>query len=160
MSDHNNDVEVETLTVGPTDFLVMEFPGNKFNGDILGDLRELVEAGTIRIIDLVVVSKSIHDSVSIMELQELGAEASDVLAGLQATINQLITRDDINSIAAKLANNSTAALLLYENSWAVKTMKALVEADGRVLAYQRIPHELMIEAINDVAALRLASVQG
>jgi hypothetical protein len=143
-------------SVGPVDFLVLEFQGNNFNGDIMRNLIELVAAGTIRIIDLVVVTKSMYGSVSTMEMQELVGDASDALAPLQATINEMITRDDLSAIAEELANNTTAAVLLYENLWAVKTMKSMIEANGRLLAFQRIPHQVVVEALQDIAAMRIA----
>jgi hypothetical protein len=69
----------------------------------------------------------------------------------------MITRDDINAIVDELANNTTAAVLVYENLWAVKTMQAMLDADGRMLAFQRIPHQVVVEALMDIAAMRVAA---
>ncbi len=149
--------QAETTTVGPVDFLALEFPGNRFNGEIMRNLYELVAAGTIRIIDLVVVTKSQVGSVATMELHEVGGEASAVLAPLQATVSEIITRDDINAIVNELTTTTTAAILVYENLWAVKTMQAMLDADGRMLAFQRIPHQVIVEALQDVAAMRVAA---
>jgi len=157
MTDQKNGNAMEAATIGPVDFLVLEFQGNHFNGDIMRSLHELVAAGTIRIIDLVVITKSQLGSVSTLELQELGMESSEALAPLQATISEMITRDDLTAIGEELANNSTAAVLLYENVWAVKTMEAMVNAKGRLLAFQRIPHQVVVEALQDIEAMRLAA---
>ena len=145
-------------SIGPVDFFVVEFPGTDFNGEIMGNIAELVAAGTIRIIDLVVVAKSKYGSVATMEVQELTGGAMDVLAPLQATISELITRDDINAIADKLVNDSTAAIFLFENVWAVKTMQAMLKANGRVIAQERIPHAVVAEAVEDIAAMRSAQL--
>jgi len=157
MTDQKNGTAMEAATIGPVDFLVLEFQGNHFNGDIMRNLHELVAAGTIRIIDLVVITKSQLGSVSTLEMQELGMENSEALAPLQATISEMITRDDLTAIGEELANNSTAAVLLYENLWAVKTMEAMINAKGRLLAFQRIPHQVVVEALQDIAAMRMAA---
>ena len=133
------DQELQATSIGPVDFIVLEFPGNNFNGDIMRNLHELVAAGTIRIIDLVVISKSQLGSVSTLELQELSKETVDALAPLKATISEIITRDDLNAIGEELANNSTAAVMLYENAWAVKTMEAMVNANGRLACLSAHP---------------------
>jgi len=154
MAYHLDDYSAGGDSVGPVDFLVLEFPGTNFNGEIMRNLVDLIAADTIRIIDLVVVAKSKFGSVATMELQELHQDASDALAPLQATISELITRDDIAAVADKLDNDSTAAVMLYENVWAVKTMQAMLKANGRVLAHERIPHRVVAEAIEDVSSLR------
>jgi hypothetical protein len=156
MAYHLDDYSAGGDTVGPVDFLVLEFPGTDFNGEIMRNLADLVAAGTIRIIDLVVVAKSKYGSVATMEMQELHEDVTDALAPLQATISELITRDDLAAIADKLVNDSTAAVMLFENVWAVKTMQAMLKANGRVLAHERIPHEVVAEAIEDIASMRIA----
>jgi len=149
--------QLEGEPTGPVDFLVLEFPGDKFDGSIMRNITDLVAAGIIRIIDLVVVTKSKYGSVASMEMQELSGEANDALAPLQAVISEMITRDDINGIADKLANGTTAAMLLFENTWAVKTQQAMLAANGRVIAFERIPHEVVVGALEDISAMRLAA---
>jgi len=141
------------MTLGPLDILALEFPGNRFKGEILRNLHELVAASTIRIIDLVVVTKSQTGLVSALELSELGTEASKALAPLRASISQMITNDDINEIGKQLTNNTTAALLVFENAWAAKTKQAMLEANGRVVLFERIPHQVVQDTLDDLAAL-------
>ena len=141
------------MTLGPIDFLALEFPGNKFDGSILTSLLELVQAGVIRIIDLVVIVKDRDGSVIVRELQELDPDTVLVLDPLQVEVNSMITRNDIDSIAAQLANNSTAGLLLFENLWAVKTKQAMLDADARLLMFERIPHEVVEENLAEMAAI-------
>jgi hypothetical protein len=141
------------MTLGPIDFLALEFPGNKFNGDILANLLDLVQAGVIRIIDLVVILKDQDGSVFVRELQELDPDAVRVLDPLQVEVTSMITRTDIDHIAAGLGNNSTAAAMLFENVWALKTMQAMIDADGRLLMFERIPHDVVEGALEDIAAL-------
>jgi uncharacterized membrane protein len=139
--------------LGPIDLLVVEFPGNRFTGGGLRELHELVAAGTLRIIDLVIVTKNQAGQVSALELHDLGPDASGALASLQATVSQMLTRDDIDAVGEQLANNTTAAIMLYENTWAVKTKQAIMAANGRVVMQARVPHEIVQGTLDDLAAL-------
>ena len=141
------------MALGPIDFLALEFPGNKFDGSILTSLFELVQAGVIRIIDLVVIVKDQDGSVFVRELKELDPDTIRVMDPLKVEVTSLITRNDVDSIAAGLANNSTAGLMLFENLWAVKTKQAMLDADARVLMFERIPHEVVEENLADMAAI-------
>jgi hypothetical protein len=141
------------MTLGPIDFLALEFPGNKCDGSILANLLDLVQAGTIRIIDLVVILKDQDGNVIVRELQELDPDSIRVLDPLQVEVRSMITRNDVDAIAAVLANNSTAAAMLFENLWAVRTKQAMLDADARLLMFERIPHEVVEEALSDMAAI-------
>ena len=141
------------MTLGPIDFLALEFPGNKFNGQILVNLLELVQAGTIRIIDLVVIVKDREGNVAVRELKELDADNIRILDPLKVEVTSMITRNDIDGFAAELANSSAAGLLLIENLWAVKTKQAMLDANARVLLFERIPHEVVEENLMEIAAI-------
>jgi Family of unknown function (DUF6325) len=141
------------MTIGPIDFLALEFPGNKFNGQVLANLLGLVQAGVIRIIDLVVIVKDRDGSVTVRELKELDPDDIRILDPLKVEVTSMITRNDIDSIAAELANNSAAGLLLIENLWALKTKQAMLDADARLLMFERIPHEVVEENLADMAAI-------
>jgi uncharacterized membrane protein len=139
--------------LGPIDLLVIEFPGNRFSGAGLRELHALVAAGIINIIDLVIVTKNEAGQVSAMDLKDLAPDASAALAQLHATISQMLTSEDIEDLGEQLANNSTAALMMYENTWAAKTKQAIIEANGRVVMQARVPHEIVQETLDDLAAL-------
>jgi uncharacterized membrane protein len=141
------------MTLGPIDFMALEFPGNRFRGEILTELLQLVEAGTIRIIDLVVILKDEEGNVVVRELQELDPENLRVFDPLEIGVNSMITQGDIDDFAEALDNNSTAGLMLIENLWALKTMQAMIDANGRLLMYQRIPHDEVEAALADIAEL-------
>ena len=145
------------MALGPIDFLALEFPGNKFDGSILTSLFELVQAGVIRIIDLVVIVKDQDGSVFVRELKELDPDTIRVMDPLKVEVTSMITRNDIDSIAAGLANNSTAGLMLFENLWAVKTKQAMLDADARLLMFERIPHEVVEENLAAMAAIGASS---
>ena len=144
------------MTFGPIDFIALEFPGNQFKGEILPDIFELVEQGVIRVIDLVIVVKDEDGNVVSRELQELDSQHVKVLDPLKANISQIITAEDIANIAAQLDNNSTAGLMLIENLWAKKTKQAMLDANGKLVLFERIPHEVVEEALADIVALATA----
>jgi hypothetical protein len=144
------------MTLGPIDFIALEFPGNRFKGEILPDIFELVDKGIIRVIDLVLVIKGSDGSVIARELQELDSDHLKVLDPLQAEANQMITEQDIAMIAEQLRPSSTAGLMLIENLWAKKTMQAMLNANGRLVMFERIPHDVVDAALSDIAALSAA----
>ena len=143
------------MTYGPIDFIALEFPGNRFRGEILPELFELVDKGIIRIIDLVVIMKD-QGEVIVRELRELDAAHTAMFDPLKAEVSQMITRGDIDLIAEQLAENSTAGILLIENLWAKRTMQAMLDADGRLVMFERIPHDVVEEALADIVELATA----
>ncbi len=141
------------MTLGPIDFIALEFPGNRFKGEILPDLFELADKEIIRIIDLVIITKDQDGQVTVRELRELDSAHIEIFNPLKAEANQMITESDIDMIAEKLADNSTAGILLIENLWAKKTKQAMMDANGRLVMFERIPHEVVEEALADIEAL-------
>jgi len=139
--------------LGPIDILVLEFPGNRFTGAGLRELHKQVAAGIISIIDLVIVTKNEAGQVSALNLHDIGPDASAALSQLQATVSQMLTSDDIEAVGEQLANNSTAAIMLYENTWAARIKQAIIEAKGRVVMQARVPHEIVQETLDDLADL-------
>lgn len=145
------------MTLGPIDFIALEFPGNRFKGEILPDIFELAERGIIRVIDLVIILKDQDGQVFVRELQELDEGQIAVFDPLHAEITQMITEEDINNIADKLEPNSTAGLLLIENLWAKKTKQAMLDAGGQLVMFERIPHDVVEEALSDIKAMAVGT---
>lgn len=141
------------MTYGPIDFLALEFEGNKFKGDILASILELVENNIVRIIDMVVIVKDADGVVTPLEMQQLDPETLAILDPLQVDISGLVSAQDIDNIAAALRPNTTAGILLFENLWAIKFVEAVLEADGRVILQERIPREIIDEALADLAGM-------
>jgi uncharacterized membrane protein len=141
------------MTFGPIDLIALEFPGNRFRGEILPDLFELADKEIIRIIDLVTITKDQDGQVTVRELRELDPGHIEMFNPLKAEVNQMITESDIAMIAEKLADNSTAGILLIENLWAKKTQQAMLDANGRLVMFERIPHDVVEEALADIVAL-------
>ena len=129
--------------IGPVDYLVVGFPGNKFRGEIAPALAELVEAGTIRIIDLAFVGKDGEGNALAMELTELDPDVQEGLEKAGVEVGGLLNEDDLIDAAESLEPNSSAALLVWENVWARKVAQAMRDAGGELVAFERLPHEIV-----------------
>jgi hypothetical protein len=140
------------MSYGPVDFIALEFKGNKFKGEIIPALVELVANKTIRIIDLVIVLKDAKGKVEIAELQQLSPDVIAVFDPLAWEANEMIKDEDAHMVGSNMENNSTAAVMLFENLWAIKFKDAVINASGRLLMQERIPGTVVDEALEDLAA--------
>ena len=141
------------MSLGPVEILVVKFPGNQFTGEIAPALRDLVDAGTIRIIDLVFVSKDADGSIGAFEIQDLGEEEQASYNAVTDFEAPMMTTDDIERLGATLEDNSSAAIMLFENVWATKFRDAMVNAGGELVLNERIPRTV----IEEVAAAASAA---
>jgi hypothetical protein len=137
------------MSIGPVEYLIVGFPGNKFTGEIVPELDKLIKSGTIRIIDLVFVTKDAAGNASAVEydaLEELAA-----FAGLEGEVGGAISLQDIEYAARSLEPNSSAALLIWEDKWAAPFVEALRNANGVLLEGARVPHEIVEAAMEELA---------
>lgn len=135
------------MTYGPVDMLALEFQTEKLKGEILPELIDLVEKGIIRLVDLVVILKDEEGNHQALEMEQLAPDILDVFDPLDLEISGIIQVEDIEAIAAGMENDTTAAILLVENVWAIKFGEAVQRAEGRVLLYDRIPFEVINETL-------------
>lgn len=129
--------------IGPVDYAIIAFPGNKFRGEVAPALADLVDAGVIRLIDVAFVGKSADGEVVAMELTELDADVQKSLDRLGIEVQGLLNEDDLMDAAKELEPSSSAALLVWENVWARRVTNALRDAGGVLLAFDRLPHEVV-----------------
>src|SRR5262245_58773230 len=129
--------------IGPVDYLIVAFPGNQFRGEIAPALARLVDAGTIRIIDLAFVSKDEDGEVGAFELGEIDPEIREAFENMNVEVTGLFNEDDLMAAAEELDPNSSAALLVWENIWAKETAEAIRDAGGEIYDFGRIPHEIV-----------------
>ena len=139
------------MAFGPIDFIALEFNENKFNGEIISDLTELVSSETLRILDLIILEKNDLGEVVVRELQELEPAVQQMLEPLRAEISGMVTVDDIKMIGSKLKNNTTAAVMLLENLWAVRLKQDISFSGGRIVLQEHIPDKVVREALDDLA---------
>ncbi len=129
---------------GPVDLVLLSFPGNQFTGEVAPALGDLVSSGTVRILDLVFITKDADGNVAGVELADLG-EAGEAFESLDGEVSELLTDEDIEAAGAELEPNSSAALLMFENTWAGRFVDAVRGANGHVVAYERIGREALDE---------------
>ena len=141
----------QTDVMGPIGYLIVEFPGNKMNGEGLPILVDLVDRGLIRIIDLAFVRKDEDGTVSALDLQDFGGD--DVsLTVFEGASSGVLGDDDIADGAAVLEPGSSAAMLVYENRWAAPFTDALRRSGAQLVAAGFIPSDDISAALDELNA--------
>ena len=107
------------MTIGPLEYAVVGFEGNRFTGQILAELRAAKEKGIIRIIDLLLIMKDENGDITALELSDLGGEDAEAFGPIAGDLLEVFEPDDVETAASDLPNNSSAALLLIEQTWAI-----------------------------------------
>jgi len=143
--------------IGPVDYAIVGFPGNKFRGEIGPALAELVENETIRIIDIAFAGKDSNGDVAAMELTELDPDVQASLESAGIEVQGLLTDDDIREVGESLDPDTSIALIVWENVWARKVTQAIRDAGGVALAFERVPHEV-VQAAREAALEQQANV--
>ena len=138
--------------LGPVDYMIVAFPGNKFRGEIAPALADLVDNGTIRIIDLAFVGKNAEGEVVAFELMDLEPDVKKAFEDMGVEVTGLFNEDDLMSTGEKLEPDTSAALLVWENLWARNVADGIRNAGGIMVDFQRIPHEVVQAAREAVLA--------
>jgi hypothetical protein len=133
------------VSIGPVEYIAIAFPGNKFSGEIIPALQKLVDNGTIKILDLVIIRKDSDGNVEGIELSDASPEEQATLGALGISGHRLLGEEDVEDIGGALDPNSSAALMIWENVWAASFAEALRNADGELVANGRIPVPLVEE---------------
>jgi len=141
------------MSIGPVEYIILGFPGNNFTGQIVPELAKLIDGGLVRIIDLTFIMKDADGQVEVVEydaVEELAA-----FAGLDAEVGGILTDEDVAYAAEALEPNSSAALLIWEDTWAAPFAAAVRNANGVILEGARIPREIIepvVGALTDALA--------
>lgn len=143
------------MALAPIEVLVLHFPGNEFSGGVLPEIERLVENDIISIIDGVLVRRDAEGAdLTIFELAEVGDDDDAArLAALLDQVDALISDDDIDQLADGLAPNSSAAVLVFEHTWAKPLRDAIANSGGELAANFRIPGLVVEEVLAELAAL-------
>ncbi|HEY5727094.1 MAG TPA: DUF6325 family protein [Acidimicrobiia bacterium] len=153
----------EATSVGPVEIVVLEFPGSRFNGEIVPALSELVDTGVVAILDLVVLTKDPDGGVEVLELIDMGDEDAAVFDELDGDVIGLLSEDDLVAAGALLEPGSTAAVIVWENTWARRLVGAILDSGGRLVAHDRVDAEtvnLALAALDEIEAEIDASGEG
>ena len=142
-AEQNTDLD----TLGPVDYLIVEFPAgaSNFTGEMAKELLALVDAGTIRVIDVLILTKDEDGSVDAMELSDI--EELGPLQAVEAQLASLLAADDVEHLAAAMDPGSTAGVLIWENLWAAPFASAARRSGGQLIATGRIPIQAIIASI-------------
>jgi hypothetical protein len=137
--------------MGPIDYVLLEWPGRQPRGDAAPLLVDLVERGIIRVLDLSFISKSEDGTVAGLEISDLGegAEQFTLFAGASSG---LISSDDVTEAAEALEPGTSAALIVFENSWAAPFATAVRRSGGQLVASGRIPVQAILAALDAAEA--------
>src|SRR4051794_29415240 len=139
--------DVTLSALGPVDYVIVEFPAGQanFTGEMADELVALIDAGTIRVIDILILTKNEDGTVDAMELSdvpELGP-----LVGIEAELAELLAEEDIVHLAAAMDPGSVAGVLIWENLWAAPFASAARRSGGQLIADGRIPIQAIIASI-------------
>ena len=133
--------------LGPVDYLVVEFPADaqNFTGEMITELTALVDAGIIRVIDMMILAKSDDDTIEVMEMSDL--DDLGELETIESELAELLAEDDIVHLAAAMEPGSVAGVLIWENLWAAPFASAARRSGGQLIADGRIPIQAIMAAI-------------
>src|SRR5215207_5020821 len=140
-----------TSEMGPIDYVLIEWPGRQPNGEAMPHLVELVERGVIRILDVAFITKGEDGAVAGIELADLGDGAAE-LEVFEGASSGLIGDDDLTEAAGALEPGTSAALLVFENSWAAPFVAAVRRSGGQLVASGRIPADDVLAALDAAEA--------
>jgi hypothetical protein len=143
----DTEAAAELDALGPVDWIVVEFPGARFDGSVLPILVDLEERGIIRVLDLVVLKKDADGALETFELSDLDASEVGGLRDNERQLATLLSEDDVLNVANAVEPGSAAALLVWENTWAAPFGAAVRKVGGQLVASGRIPVQALLAAI-------------
>jgi hypothetical protein len=140
------------MEIGPVDVVILAFPGNKFHGKIVPELRKLIEGGLIRVLDLMFVYKDDEGNVGSVEMAGLGADLDPQFVEVDVQYaGAILDSDDVSLAGDGLEPGNSAAIIVWENTWAAPFVSALRDADAVVVDQARIPVDVVEAALSATA---------
>jgi hypothetical protein len=137
-----NDIQ----TMGPVDYLIVEFPGNNMTGEGMPLLLDLVDRGIIRILDLAFIRKDADGSVAAVAVEDMDAEGAREFAIFQGAASGLLGQDDLDEAAVAIEPGNSAGILIYENTWAAPLARAWRRGGAQLVSSGRIPVQALLAA--------------
>ncbi len=144
-------MDTDDIEMGPIDYLLVEWPGKQPEGEIAPYLVDLVDRGLIRILDLAFLAKGEDGTIAALEIADLGGEVTE-LAIFEGASSGLLDDEDLDQAGAALEPGTSAALLVYENTWAGPFAAAVRRSGGQLVASGRIPVTDVLAALDAVEA--------
>ena len=147
------------MTLGPLEYLVVGFEGNRFTGQILAELRAAQDKGIIHVIDLFAIKKDEQGNVTELGLSDVSPEVSAELGPLASDLMGLVAQEDLEQVAADIPNNSAAGLLLFEHTWAIGLKEAIKNAGGVAVTGGFVAPDVLQELEQDLEAAKQSAGQ-
>ena len=138
--------------MGPVSYLVVEFPGNKMTGEGLAALVDLVDLGIVRVLDIVFVMRDTDGSITAMELRDIDGDGELDLTVFEGASSGLLDPSDLEQAGSVLEEGASAAILVFENSWAIPFMRGIRNGGAEVVAAGYIPVEDLVAALDAAEA--------
>jgi len=145
-------IDMDMREMGPVDYMVVEFPGGRMNGEGLPLLVDLVDRGIVRILDLVFIKKLPEGSFLRLDVSERGSKDSEVLNVFEGASSGILDDDDLRAVADVVETGSTAGMIVYENRWAAPLATALRRGGAMLVANGRIPVQSLVAALDAAEA--------
>jgi hypothetical protein len=138
-------------SMAPVEYVVIAFPGNRFKGEIVPAVAELVDRDMVRIIDVVFIKKDADGNVTVFEYDMLDDVLAFGFADVDGEAGGVLNDEDLELTAEALEPDSSAALIVWEHRWAARVAHAIRDAGGHIIAGERIPDEIVERALADLA---------
>lgn len=138
------------MSIGPVEYIVIGFPTDRIDADCVPALAELVAEGTVRIIDLVFAAKDPEGNVRFFEYDSLEDTIAAAYASIDGEADGVFNEDDLQDAAELLPPGTAAALILWEDRWAIRFAEAVRASGGQIIDGGRVPHEVVVEALAEL----------
>ncbi len=132
-----------TTNKAPVELVVIKFPKNEFRGEVVDALQTLVNDDIIKVIDILFVTKDKNGAVDVVELTDLDEEDYQVFTPIIADSAGMINKKDAQNLTKDMENDSSAGLMLFEDTWARELADAVSNAGGEVVISERVPPSLV-----------------
>lgn len=141
--------------LGPIDYVVVGFKGNNFDGSILAELAKATNSGVIRLVDLIFVMKDGEGNVAAAEIPDQHEDIKEAAGALDVANDMpLLTEGDVKKVGAQMENNTSAGLLVIEQLWAKGLKKALLGANGTLIAEGRVHADVVTAAVKELGQVK------
>jgi len=145
------------MVLGPLEYTVIGFDGNRFNGEIAREILKVADAGIIAIVDAVFITKDIDGNAKAVEIDNKDDARFDSFAPMLSGLMGLLTEEDVDQIAADLPSNTSALVIMFEHRWAVDIKKAIIGAGGVLISRETIAPESLAMLNAEIEAEELSA---
>jgi len=150
MTEQTGMTDEDLVDVGPIDYLALEFPEARVSGEGLAALLDLVDKGTVRILDLRAVKREVDGTFTEMEIADFDNDGTLDLAVFRGVSSGLLDDDDLSQAASLIEPGKVVALLVWENTWAAPFVSAMRRVGADVIASGRIPADEVVAMLDEL----------